>query len=207
MALANDHRTDDALLSAAARDPAAFGAFHARHEVAVLAFFRRRAGSPELAADLTAETSAAALQGARRAAADCDGGGPAMTVLPQVQDELARAARRRARRRGPGRVARGGPAAVLVGGTLTAGATATGLIELDRGAGAGGPDSIVAAAAERDGSVATTFLGGGEDEVCLEVRRAGRRTTYGCGPAPTEAVRRGLACTEDGTPVVRCEDR
>jgi hypothetical protein len=52
-----------------------------------------------------------------------------MTVLPQVQDELARAARRRARRRGPGRAARGGPAAVPVGGTLTAGATATGLIE------------------------------------------------------------------------------
>jgi len=115
-----------------------------------------------------------------------------MTVLPQVQDELVRAARRRARRRRPGRVARGGLAAVLVGGTLTAGATATGLIELDRGESSAGPYTIVAAPPERDGSVVTTFLGGARDEVCLEVRRPGERATYGCGPAPTAEAPLGV---------------
>lgn len=55
------HRTDSALLAGDAED---FGEFYARHEDAVLAFFLRRVRNrPELAADLTAETFAAALRG------------------------------------------------------------------------------------------------------------------------------------------------
>src|SRR4051794_11934557 len=46
--------------------PAAFAVFYRRHESAVLRYFMRRAGNAELAADLTAETFAAALLGAKR---------------------------------------------------------------------------------------------------------------------------------------------
>lgn len=52
---------DDELLARTVRDPEAFGAFYRRHERPVLAYFRRRVGHPELAADLAAETFAAAL--------------------------------------------------------------------------------------------------------------------------------------------------
>ncbi len=44
-----------------AGDAEAFGVFYARHEDAVLAFFLRRVRRADLAADLTAETFAAAL--------------------------------------------------------------------------------------------------------------------------------------------------
>lgn len=54
---------DDADLLAG--DAEAFGVFYARHEDAVLAFFLRRVRRADLAADLTAETFAAAL-GSRR---------------------------------------------------------------------------------------------------------------------------------------------
>jgi RNA polymerase sigma factor (sigma-70 family) len=47
-------------------DPDAFAAFYRRHAVALAAFFLRRTGDREQAADLTAETFAAALQGRRR---------------------------------------------------------------------------------------------------------------------------------------------
>lgn len=47
-------------------DAAAFAVFYRRHEDAVLGFSVRRAGHPELAADLTAETFARALAGRRR---------------------------------------------------------------------------------------------------------------------------------------------
>src|ERR1700754_2813956 len=57
---------DDELLRRSARDPAAFGAFYERHERLVLGFFMRRVGEPELAADLPAETFAAALVSARK---------------------------------------------------------------------------------------------------------------------------------------------
>ncbi|MDP9385332.1 MAG: RNA polymerase sigma factor [Actinomycetota bacterium] len=59
--MVEDRRSDEALPAAAKRDPAAFGAFYERHEDAVLLFFLRRTGRPELAADLAAETFAAAL--------------------------------------------------------------------------------------------------------------------------------------------------
>lgn len=45
---------------------ASFAVFYQRHERAVLAFFRRRVSSPELAADLTAECFAQALASRRR---------------------------------------------------------------------------------------------------------------------------------------------
>lgn len=53
----------DALLLARTRDdPAAFGLFYDRHEEAVLVYMLRRTSSPELAADLTAEVFAGALE-------------------------------------------------------------------------------------------------------------------------------------------------
>jgi RNA polymerase sigma factor (sigma-70 family) len=56
-------RSSDENLLAATRagDAEAFGVFFARHSRTVLQFVRRRVGSAELAADLTAETFAAAL--------------------------------------------------------------------------------------------------------------------------------------------------
>jgi RNA polymerase sigma-70 factor (ECF subfamily) len=47
-------------------DPAAFEQFFRRRSGAVLAYFMRRTGDPETAADLMAETFAAALLGRRR---------------------------------------------------------------------------------------------------------------------------------------------
>jgi RNA polymerase sigma-70 factor (ECF subfamily) len=57
---------DAALLARSRQDPAAFGAFYERHERAVFAYHYRRARDVELAADLTAETFAAALLSAPR---------------------------------------------------------------------------------------------------------------------------------------------
>jgi RNA polymerase sigma factor (sigma-70 family) len=57
---------DERLLEVARREPAAFGAFYRRHEDRVLAYFLGRVGDPEVAADLTAETFAAALASAHR---------------------------------------------------------------------------------------------------------------------------------------------
>jgi RNA polymerase sigma-70 factor (ECF subfamily) len=58
---------DDADLLVMGRShPEAFGAFYRRYERSVMGFFMRRTGDPELAADLTAETFAAALVSARR---------------------------------------------------------------------------------------------------------------------------------------------
>src|SRR3954464_11179065 len=56
--------TDEELLSA--RDAASFELFYCRHVDALLGFFARRTRDPELAADLTAETFAAALAARRR---------------------------------------------------------------------------------------------------------------------------------------------
>jgi RNA polymerase sigma factor (sigma-70 family) len=58
---------DDELLTRFAQgDPDAFVAFYRRHLSAVLGFFLRRTGDPELTADLTAEVFAAALLAAER---------------------------------------------------------------------------------------------------------------------------------------------
>jgi RNA polymerase sigma factor (sigma-70 family) len=58
--------SDDELLSAARSDPAAFGAFYRRFEERMLRYFLSRVGDAEVAADLTAETFAAALASVRR---------------------------------------------------------------------------------------------------------------------------------------------
>jgi RNA polymerase sigma factor (sigma-70 family) len=57
----DDDRADERLLVEGREDAAAFGVFYRRRVDAVLAFFLRRTGDRELAADLTAETFAAAL--------------------------------------------------------------------------------------------------------------------------------------------------
>ncbi|HEY4280859.1 MAG TPA: RNA polymerase sigma factor [Conexibacter sp.] len=61
-----DDRSDEELLTATAREPAAFGVFYLRYADAVLAFFAVRTRQPDVAADLAAETFAAALRSARR---------------------------------------------------------------------------------------------------------------------------------------------
>jgi RNA polymerase sigma factor (sigma-70 family) len=61
-----DRSSDDDLLGAAGADPLAFTAFYRRHEQRMLAFFLRRVGDAEVAADLTAETFAAALESSHR---------------------------------------------------------------------------------------------------------------------------------------------
>ena len=62
----DDARTDEDLLRETPDHPEAFGIFYRRHVDAVLSFFRVRTGDPELAADLMAETFAAALLAAPR---------------------------------------------------------------------------------------------------------------------------------------------
>lgn len=57
-------RSDAELLSA--RDTRSFEVFYRRHFESLLGFFARRTRDPELAADLTAETFAAALSSRRR---------------------------------------------------------------------------------------------------------------------------------------------
>mgnify|MGYP003785265365 CR=1 FL=1 len=55
---------DEAILAALDRDPERFAEFYRRHVDGVLGYLVRRTGDPELAADLDAETFAAALAGA-----------------------------------------------------------------------------------------------------------------------------------------------
>jgi RNA polymerase sigma factor (sigma-70 family) len=55
-------RSDVELLADARLDGQAFGAFYRRHERAMLGYFLHWSRSPELAADLTAETFAAAFE-------------------------------------------------------------------------------------------------------------------------------------------------
>jgi RNA polymerase sigma-70 factor (ECF subfamily) len=92
--------TDEQLLSA--RDAASFELFYCRHVESVLGFFARRTGDPELAADLCAETFAAALAGRRRYRPDA--GAAAAWLYGIASNKLADALRRgyaerRARRR------------------------------------------------------------------------------------------------------------
>jgi RNA polymerase sigma factor (sigma-70 family) len=61
-----DDAPDERLLATTRAEPAAFGAFYRRHEARVLGYFLARVGDPEVAADLTAETFAAALGSAHR---------------------------------------------------------------------------------------------------------------------------------------------
>jgi RNA polymerase sigma factor (sigma-70 family) len=61
-----DDAPDEQLLARARGEPRAFGAFYRRHEDRMLCYFLARVGDPEVAADLTAETFAAALVSAHR---------------------------------------------------------------------------------------------------------------------------------------------
>ncbi|HWF73570.1 MAG TPA: RNA polymerase sigma factor [Solirubrobacteraceae bacterium] len=54
-------RSDTEVIAASLTDPEAFGELYRRHERTVLAYFLHWSRSPELAADLTAETFAAAF--------------------------------------------------------------------------------------------------------------------------------------------------
>jgi RNA polymerase sigma factor (sigma-70 family) len=58
--------SDGELLAASDTRPDAFAAFYDRYETAVVGYFTRRTGDPEVAADLTAEVFAAALGAAHR---------------------------------------------------------------------------------------------------------------------------------------------
>jgi RNA polymerase sigma factor (sigma-70 family) len=58
--------TDEQLLADALRDGEAFAEFYRRHAPTLLGYLTRRIGDAELAADLTAETFAAALEGLPR---------------------------------------------------------------------------------------------------------------------------------------------
>jgi RNA polymerase sigma-70 factor (ECF subfamily) len=62
----DDANTDRELLRRARSEPEAFGAFYRRHVDWVLAFVARRIDEPEVAADLAAESFAAALIALRR---------------------------------------------------------------------------------------------------------------------------------------------
>lgn len=64
--MASDERSDAELLLRARSDATAFVSFYDRYEAAVVGYFARRVGDPEVVADLTAEVFAAALSAARR---------------------------------------------------------------------------------------------------------------------------------------------
>ena len=66
MAPVSDDAPDEQLLARTRGEPSAFGVFYRRHEDRVLGYFLARVGDPEVAADLTAETFAAALVSAHR---------------------------------------------------------------------------------------------------------------------------------------------
>ena len=92
--------TDDELL--ASREPGSFAVFYRRHVEDLVAFFMRRTRNAELAADLTAETFAAAL--VARARFDPGRGSGSAWLYGIALHKLARversaAAERRARRR------------------------------------------------------------------------------------------------------------
>jgi RNA polymerase sigma-70 factor (ECF subfamily) len=85
-------RSDEALLAVLDEEPEAFAVFYRRHVTALLAYFVRRTRDPELAADLCAETFAAALAGAHRFRPER---GPAVAWLYGIARRLLAHARRR----------------------------------------------------------------------------------------------------------------
>lgn len=107
-----DAFSDDELLEATSRGPAAFGVFYQRHEDAVLRWCLRRTGDAELAADLAAEVFAAALVSSRRFRV---GGPPAEAWLlrPRAgfepQRSLVRASASSAPSSGPASTSRAAP--------------------------------------------------------------------------------------------------
>ena len=75
-------------------DPDAFVGFYRQHLAAILSFFWRRTGDPELTADLTAEVFAAALLAAERYRPDQ---GPALAWLYGIAGHKLADSRRRGR--------------------------------------------------------------------------------------------------------------
>ncbi|HET6505681.1 MAG TPA: sigma-70 family RNA polymerase sigma factor [Baekduia sp.] len=86
---------DDAALLAALRDqPEAFAALYRRYERPVLGYLLRRTRAPEAAADLAAETFAAALEALRRDAGPRDPAACAAWLFGIARHKLADSARR-----------------------------------------------------------------------------------------------------------------
>jgi RNA polymerase sigma-70 factor (ECF subfamily) len=97
-----ESESDEALLVAASVESAAFGVFYRRYEGSMLAFFARRTRDAELAADLTAEVFARALESCSRFRPG--GAPPSAWLFGIAQHVLAKSRRRgavedRARRR------------------------------------------------------------------------------------------------------------
>jgi RNA polymerase sigma factor (sigma-70 family) len=105
-----DRSPDEELLGAARRAPAAFGVFYERYEERMLRYFLARVGDAEVAADLTAETFAAALAGAHRYRARK--GPPAAWLFGIARNTLAMS-RRRGRVEARARRSIGAPVLVL----------------------------------------------------------------------------------------------
>jgi RNA polymerase sigma factor (sigma-70 family) len=83
---------DEAILAALDTAPEAFALFYRRHVAGLLGYFLRRTHDPELAADLCAETFAAALDGAHRFE---PARGPAVAWLYGIARRLLHHAQRR----------------------------------------------------------------------------------------------------------------
>jgi RNA polymerase sigma factor (sigma-70 family) len=83
---------DEAILAALNTAPEAYAVFYHRHVAGLLAYFLRRTHDPELAADLCAETFAAALDGAHRFD---PASGPAVAWLYGIAGRLLAHAQRR----------------------------------------------------------------------------------------------------------------
>src|SRR3954451_17470174 len=86
-----DGRSDDDLLAATRTEPEAFAVFYRRHVHGLLGYFARRTRDAEIAADLTAETFAAARAGPPRHRAEGGGRGawrtgPARGPLPHARE-------------------------------------------------------------------------------------------------------------------------
>jgi RNA polymerase sigma factor (sigma-70 family) len=99
---ADDTRSDAELLHATGLEPEAFGLFYRRHVRQLLAYTLSRTRAPEIAADLTAEVFAAALE--QRQRFDPQRGPARAWLLSMASSKLIDAARRgqvedRARRR------------------------------------------------------------------------------------------------------------
>jgi RNA polymerase sigma factor (sigma-70 family) len=102
--------TDEELLQRARREPDAFAAFYARHERLTLAFFIGQVGDSEVAADLAAETFAAALSSLPRFRRRPE---PATAWLLGIARNLLAMSRRRGRVEARARKRLGMPTLVL----------------------------------------------------------------------------------------------
>jgi RNA polymerase sigma-70 factor (ECF subfamily) len=105
-----DEAPDEALLQSTRSEPAAFGAFYRRHEDRMLCYFLARVGDAEVAADLTAETFAAALASTHRFR---EREAPAIAWLFGIAHNVLAMSRRRGRVEARARRRLGMPALVL----------------------------------------------------------------------------------------------